>query len=701
MAMVVGVDVGGTFTDAVAEVDGRQVRGKAFSTGDVTGGIFAALAVLCEQLGMTEQELLTGTQRFVLGNTIVTNAIDEMKLADVGLITTFGFKDTLRIARSGRDIDVDPHNLRPYPHVVDRRNVREVKERVDVGGNVVVALDEAGVVEEIDALVASGVQAIAVCLLWSFRNPAHERRIGELVAERHPEIPYTLSCELTPVYREYERMVTTVLDAAVKPLVGRHFVELERQLSERGLAVRAQIMQIHGGFLSFEETAKAPINMFNSGPVGGVTGARLLGDRLGRDRLLTVDMGGTSLDAAAIIDGELRILPRARIGAFPTSLTVVDIESIGAGGGSIGWIDERGLMRVGPHSAGSAPGPACYGRGGESPTVTDAALILGLINPDYYLGGTVALDTGAARDAMAAKLGNPLGLDVEEAARGMYRLSVSQMANATRKITINRGHDPREFTMVSFGGAMGLCVGAIADEMGCVEIVVPQNASVFSAWGLMHADAVFTEVRTAPWDFGQPAATLEEAFAELEASATAWFEQEGVPLDQRELVREADMKFAGQIFEVMTRLPPEALTDADKPRIRERFIRDYEVEFGAGTAWIEAELLVINARIRAIGHTRSDGPSAVATTGTEAMTYERELVDPIDGVRKTVLVHRGFAVAGATAEGPCVLEEIDTTVFVPTGMSASVTAAGDVLLSRQRADDARRATTDVELAPTR
>ena len=681
MTIMIGVDIGGTFTDCVAEVDGRLVRGKAFSTHpDVTSGIFNALGVVAEELSTTADSLLSGAERFVLGNTIVTNAIDEMKLADVGLITTHGFKDTLRIARSGRDIDRDPHHLRPYPHPVDRRNIREVIERVDAYGAIVVPLDEQQAIGEIDALAEAGVEAIAVCLLWSFRDPTHERRLAELVHERHPHIPVSLSSELTPVYREYERMVTTVLDAAVKPIVAGHFEELERRLRESGLSVNAQIMQIHGGFLSFRETAKAPINMFNSGPVGGVTGARQLGARLGRDKLLTCDMGGTSLDAAAIIDGDLRILPRARVGAFPTSLTAVDIESIGAGGGSIGWIDERGLMRIGPHSAGSRPGPACYGFGGEDPTVTDAALVLGLINPDYYLGGTVELDVDAARQAIETNLATPLGLTVDEAARGIYRLAVSQMANATRKITINRGHDPREFTMVSFGGAMGLCIGAIAEQMGCAEILVPQNASVFSAWGLMHADAVLTEVRTTPWDFSQPVKTLEAAFADLEAIARDWFDEEQIPAEQRELVREADMKFAGQIFEVTTRLPNATLTDNDKPLIRERFIADYEAEFGSGTAWTEAELLVVNARARAIGRTPAL-QHATAIVAGGSLTYERELLDPIDGRRKTVPVHRGFAGIGE-ATGPCLLEEKDTVVFVPRGMTVSLTEAGDFLVSR-------------------
>jgi N-methylhydantoinase A len=445
-------------------------------------------------------------------------------------------------------------------------------------------------------------------------------------------------------------------------------------------------MQVHGGFLSIQETAKAPINMFNSGPVGGVAGARLLGQRIGRSKILTADMGGTSLDAAPIIDGQLRILPRARIGHFPTSLTAVDIESIGAGGGSLGWIDERGLLRVGPRSAGSRPGPVCYGNGGTEPTVTDAALVMGLINPDYYLGGTMTLDADLARQQITERLGRRLGLEPEAVAHGIYRLTVHQMANAARKITINRGHDPRDFTMVNFGGAMGLFAAAIARETGVKEIVVPANAAVFSAWGLMHADAVYTEVRTTPWNFRQPAADLEKHFAELEAGAQQWFTDESIPPAQRELVREADMKFAGQIFEVTTRLPDEPLTEELKGVLRERFVQDYESEFGAGTAWAESEVLLINSRIRALGKTEPllQQADAVSVPG-DAQQYEREIIDPFDGNPLKVTVYRGFA-AVRFAFGPCILEEVDTTVYVPAGASAAMSDAGDVIITLNAAD---------------
>ncbi|WP_456696165.1 hydantoinase/oxoprolinase family protein [Aeromicrobium sp. P5_D10] len=680
MTLHVGIDVGGTFTDAVALQDGVAFRAKAFSTKDVTTGILGAIEVLRDRLNLGEDDFFASVDRFVLGNTIVTNAVDEQKYAPVALFTTAGFRDTLRIARSARTEERDPHEMLMPPEVVDRRRIFEVAERIDAHGAVLLELEESEIKTVVDAALASGAEAIAVCLLWSFRNAAHEQAIGEYLKANHPDLPFTLSSSLTPVYREYERMVTTALDAAVKPLVATHFQQLADQLRDKGLRAPVQIMQVHGGFLSVDETQKAPISMFNSGPVGGVTGARLLGQQLGRSKVLTADMGGTSLDAAAIMDDELRLLARAEIGGLPTSLTAVDIETIGAGGGSLAWIDGRGLLRVGPHSAGSTPGPACYGAGGTRPAVTDAALVLGLINADYYLGGTVQLHVELARQAIEEHVAQPLGISVDEAAQGIYQLASSQMSNALRKITVNRGHDPREFTLVGFGGACGLFAASLAHDIGVTEVVIPRNAAVFSAYGLMHADSVFSAVRTSPWTAHQPAEELEKEFAGLEQRAQAWFESEGIPEDHRELYREADMKFVGQIFEVTTKLKSGTFTEDDKDDLRERFIADYEVEFGAGTAWTETDILLVNSRVRAVGRSDVQRTTSVAGESDEQHSRtRRSVLEPAVDGRAEIDIHRGFAALGR-ADGPCLLEESDTTIFVPTGGSVELTDEGHFLL---------------------
>lgn len=679
MTLHVGIDVGGTFTDAVAVRDGRAVRGKAFSTQDVTTGILDALAVLEGRLDVGKDGFYSQIDRFVLGNTIVTNAVDEQKYSAVGLLTTQGFRDTLRIARSARADERDPHQMAPPPEIIDRNRIVEVAERVDAQGNVLVPLREDAIDLAVERARAAGAESLAVCLLWSFRNPQHEQEIGKYLETHYPGLPYTLSSALTPVYREYERMVTTTLDAAVKPIVAQHFEQLDTELANRGLRTRVQIMQVHGGFLSVAETSKAPIGMFNSGPVGGVTGARLLGHQLGRQQVLTADMGGTSLDAAAIIDDEFRVLPRAEIGTLPTSLTAVDIETIGAGGGSLAWVDGRGVVRVGPHSAGAVPGPACYGQGGQRPAVTDAALVMGLLNPDYYLGGTVTLYPDKAREAVHRNLAEPLGLDTDEAAHGVYRLATSQMANAVRKITVNRGHDPREFTLIGFGGACGLFAAAIAAEMGVGEVIIPRDAAVFSAYGLMHADSIFSAVQTTPWTFGDPAADLEQEFSSLEARAQEWFEAEGIPEQRRELYREADMKFMGQIFEVTTRLPNKSLDEQDKDLLRQRFVTDYEAEFGSGTAWTEAEILLVNSRVQAVGRTEAQQITDKGGGGERHSTEQRDCVEPATRQRRKIEAHRGFSAIGK-AQGPCLLEEPDTTVYVPAGAVVEVVDGGHFLI---------------------
>ncbi|MDW5597458.1 hydantoinase/oxoprolinase family protein [Conexibacter stalactiti] len=679
MRIEVGVDVGGTFTDAVVTADGELIRAKAYSTKDVTSGILDVLGRAREQLELEENVFYGAIEKFVLGNTIVTNVIDELRFPAVGLLTTAGFKDTLRIARSNRGPSRDAHANAAPPEIVGRDRIVEIAERVDVDGNVLRAVDADAARAEISALLEQGVEAIAVCFLWSFKNPANEQAVAALVRELAPDLPVTLSSELAPVYREYERMVTTVLDAACKPVVATHFQQLDAALRERGLASGLKLMQVDGGFLSVEEAGKTPIKMFNSGPVGGVEGARRLGDSLGLRRVVTADMGGTSFDAAIISDGAYRVLPRAQMGEFPTSLTAVDISSIGAGGGSIAWIDSRGLMRVGPKSAGSVPGPACYGRGGEQPTVTDATVAMGLIDPGYFLGGTIPLDRDKARAAIET-VATPLGYDVDAAAGGIYRLTTVQMANAIRALTVNRGHDPREFTMVSFGGACGLFAAEIARECDVARVVVPAAASVFSAFGLLHADSVFTAVQTTPWNFAQSAEDLELAYAALEARVQEWFGADAIAADAREVVREADMKFAGQVFEVTTTLPAAAFTEGLKDQVRDRFIVDYEAEFGAGTAWTEAEVVVTNTRVKGIGRFGSaDSAPVQVTLDGERSQRRREIVEPMSGLRREVDVHRGLAL-GERRDGPCVVEEPDTNLYVPEGATIARDAHANYII---------------------
>ena len=683
MEIEVGVDVGGTFTDAAVAADREVVRAKAHTTTDVTSGILDVLSRARQQLELGEAEFFGSVRKFVLGNTIVTNVIDELHFPAVGLLTTAGFRDTLRIARSARGPSRDAHTQVTPPEIVRRDRIVEVAERVDVNGTVLKGFDTEAARPAVEALLDSGVEAVAICFLWSFKNPQNELAAAELVRSLSPDVPVTVSSEIAPVYREYERMVTTTLDAACKPVVAEHFEALEAALRDKGLRAGVKLMQVDGGFVSVTEAAKAPIKMFNSGPVGGVEGARRLGAALGIDQMVTADMGGTSFDAAVITGGEYRVLPRAEMGQFPTALAAVDIASIGAGGGSIAWIDARGLMRVGPRSAGSVPGPACYDRGGEEPTVTDATVTMGLIDPDYFLGGTIKLDGDRARAAIEDRVARALGLSAEAAAAGVYRLTAVQMANAIRALTVNRGHDPREFTLDAYGGACGLFAAEIARECDVARVVVPAAASEFSAFGLLHADSVFTAVQTSPWTFAAAADDLEEAFAGLQGRVDEWFTADAIPGDAREVVREADMKFAGQVFEVTTRLPDEAFTDALKDRVRRQFIVDYESEFGSGTAWTEADILVTNTRIKGIGRLGSASEGLVRAEIEPQHTRKRTITEPMTRETVEVDVHRGVPL-GEQRSGPCIVEEPDTNLYVPAGSTIRRDAQANYIIDVQR-----------------
>ncbi|PWA09223.1 5-oxoprolinase [Pueribacillus theae] len=668
MGYEVGIDIGGTFTDVVVTGTNQLWTAKALSTKDIVSGILVGLEEVSKRMDIGVRQLVPKINRFVLGNTIVTNAIDEMRLAKVGLLTTKGFADTLRIARSARGSEYDPHLQKPKPDIVDRQNIVEITERVDVNGDEVVKLDEEQIRNELKNLLDKGVQAIAVCFLFSFRNPKHEQRVKEILAELAPEVPCTLSSEIAPMYREYERMVTTVLDAAVKPIVERHFEELERKFNKYGLQCEIKIMQVNGGFASIGDVIKKPIYMFNSGPVGGVVASKAIGNKLNIDKIITADMGGTTFDTSFISDGEARIVQRAEIGEFSTSLTVVDIEGIGAGGGSIAWLDSRGLLRVGPKSAGANPGPVCYDNGGTEPTVTDAAVVLNLLDPNYYLGGSVEINRDKAVQAIKDKLADSLDLSIEKTASGIYQLTIHQMANAIRSITINRGYDPRDFSLVSFGGATGLFVAAIGHELGINEIIIPKQASVFSATGLLQAEAIYTTSKTAPWTFNQSIDYLNTVFNELDQKALEWFEKESIPEETRILIREVDMKFNGQIFEVATRIPNGVLTEEDKTVIRQSFIEDYEKEFGAGTAWEDAEILLVNARIRAVGGSKEAAGKQMKElrTGVELLRKDmRDVFEPMSGELLNIPVYRDGIESAVS--GTCILELPDTTIFVPKG----------------------------------
>jgi N-methylhydantoinase A len=671
----IGVDIGGTFTDVVA-ADGAGVthRAKVPTTpDDYTRGIVAGLQRLAAVVGLPLPELMAGTELFINGTTIVTNAIAELRGRQTGVIVTRGFRDTLRIARSARTNEMDLHTQTPPPDVVARQDVLEIDERVDFSGREVVALDERQVLAAAHHLVEGrGCEAIAICFLWSFINPAHERRARDLVAAAHPDVFVTASSDVFPVAREYERLVTTIFNGFASAGVAAYVTDLERRLRDLGCPVAPAIMQSIGGLISPEEARERPISLINSGPAGGVMGARAMAARLGLRDVVTADMGGTSFDTALIKDLQPTLAHRAQIGKFATGLSMIDISAIGAGGGSILWIDNRGAPRVGPESAGAEPGPACYGHGGSRPTVTDMAVAMNLIDPDRFLGGSMRLDRDAAEHAIRTRVAEPLERGLDATLTGLTHILVDTMANAVRAISIQKGHDPRDFTMLGYGGASGLFLPLICRATGIRDLVIPDNAAVFSAYGMLWADGVRSFVRTVNWIV--PAGPLEpvnEVLTALAGQAREALVRRGFPGDAIELAYEGDFKFAGQAFEVTIPLPSAVLAEADREGLSETFTRSYERLYGPGTAWEGFPVLMLNARVTATGRVTSPTLAPAHRDGRDgdaAAAASRTALVPETGRREALPAYSGDQLwPGMSVEGPALIDDVDTTVYVPSG----------------------------------
>jgi N-methylhydantoinase A len=667
----IGVDIGGTFTDVVVATEsGRQHRAKQPTThGDYGRGIVDALElVAARELEMPLPDLLARTGALVNGTTIVTNAVAELRGSEVGLIVTKGTRDTLRIARAARTNDYDMHTQVALPDLVARDAIVEVEERIDYSGAVVVGLDPEKAEAKLRELVeGQEVEALAICLLWSFQNPAHEEILGEIATRLYPGIFLSLSSTVYPVHREYERMVTTVLNSFTGSAVADYVDGLERELAARGYAAPIALMQSIGGRIPSSQAKERPISLVNSGPVGGVIGAQNLGRAYGLDRVITADMGGTSFDCALIDRGEVGLAHRAELNRFLTGLSLVDITAIGAGGGSIAWIDSRGMPRVGPRSAGSVPGPACYGRGGAEPTVTDATLALGFIDPDYFLGGTMEVDRGLAEAAIAAKIGEPLGWETTEAAAAIWTIVVQSMSAAVRAVSIEKGHDPREFTLVQYGGAGALFSAPIARSLGISRVIIPGSASTFSAAGLMHADARRSLVQTINWNvLRESPDRARAAFRELATAAREELRADGFDDEAIEVKLEGDLKFIGQAFEVTMEVDVEAL---DSQLVYDNFVTTYEAMYGEGTAWEGFDVMLLNCRVTGVGRTAKPEIPRVATNGADpeaARKGPREVFMPDAGRAVEMSIYSDERLApGARIDGPAILELRDTTIYVP------------------------------------
>jgi N-methylhydantoinase A len=685
-AFHIGVDIGGTFTDVVvSSVSGNLYRAKGLTAhGDYGRGIVDVLELVAErELNMPLEALLARTQSFVNGTTIVTNAIAELRGSRVGLIVTKGTRDTLRIARAPRTNDYNMQTQVPLPDLVPREAIVEVEERVDYSGRVVVALTRERAEAAVRHVVEQqGAEALAVCLLWSFQNPDHERLLGEVARELYPDMFVSLSSDVHPVHREYERMVTTVLNSFSGDAVANYVDGLARELSTRGLEVPFALMQSIGGRIPSENAKSRPISLINSGPVGGVIGAQSLGREYGIDQIITADMGGTSFDCALIDRGEVGLAHRAELNRFLTGLSLIDISAIGAGGGSIAWIDNRGLPRVGPRSAGSVPGPACYGRGGTEPTVTDVSVALGFIDPDYFLGGSMHVDRSLAEEAIARHVGEPVGWNVTEAAAAIWSIVVQNMSGAVRAVSIEKGHDPREFTMVQYGGAGALFSAAIARSIAIGRVIIPANASTFSANGLVHADSRRSYVRTVNWNVLRESPDhARRTYAELVEEARTDLHADGFADDAIEMTIEGDFKFLGQAFEVTMPVDVDAL---EPQAVYDRFVETYEAIYGEDTAWEGFDVMLLNCRVTGVGQTEKPTVRRYEVRShdaQEARKGDRTVYMPDVGREEAIPVYSDqLLTPGAQLEGPAIVEVRDTTIYVPVGTGFSVDGYGNYVL---------------------
>lgn len=613
MNYIVGVDIGGTFTDCVVVDDeGTITIGKALSTPpDFSVGAVNSVREAGKNLGLhNEGELLRSTSVFFHACTIGENTLITRSGAKTGLITTKGFPDTILMMRGkiteGLTETESAHfsALRKPDPIVSRPLIEEVSERIDYKGSTLIRLDTDEAKQVIDRLAAKGVESVAICLLWSIANDSHERSLAAIIRNNHPSVFVSLSSEVTPFLGEYERTATTVFNAYIGPKISGYLQNLQRVLKLKGLNREPLIMQAYGGVLGIRDSCKNAVGTIESGPASGVVGSQFLGKLIGEKNILATDMGGTTFKVSVIRDGIIERDYKPVILRHTILATKIWVESIGAGGGSIAWIDpETGLLKVGPQGAGANPGPVCYGQGGTEPTVSDADLVLSYLNEKYFLGGRMMLDKNRALKAITEKIAKPLGISGIEAARGIYRISNAHMSDLIRRATVEKGHDPRNFVLFAFGGAGPVHASKYAADLGIQQVIIPLTASVHGATGLISSDVVYEYGKSdhviVPADGnrinGNFSTLVQKAFEDLRS---AGFNTENI-----RIMRSVDMRYRYQVHELNVPFPPgtSEVTEIDMEELYARFDDLYEKSYGKGSGYREAGKEILTFRLTAIG----------------------------------------------------------------------------------------------------
>lgn len=695
----VGVDIGGTFTDCVVITSsGELLAAKSPSTPPAfANGMLNAMGLVAERLGLGFEEFCGRIQLLTHGTTVGTNALIQRRGAKVGLITTKGHEDIIHIMRGSRGIDSRnlnqlvhfPESQKPVP-IVPKRYIRGVSERVDCHGQVVVELNEAEVIASVDELLAMGVEAFAVCLLWSFKAPRHELRIAELIRQRAPGVFVSCSVELAPKWGEYERLTATALNAYIGPVTSNYLQQLDARLKSAGYRHPLQITSCGGGSISVDRAIQAPLLTLDSGPVSGVTASKFLGQLIGCENIITTDMGGTSFDVGIIHQGRPAYNSIANVAQYEYFIPKVDIQAIGSGGGSLARVDALTCtLRVGPDSAGADPGPACYGKGNMTPTVTDADVVLGYIDPDNFLGGRIKLDRAKSREAVE-RVAKEIGLGVMETAAGIAKIAEFKMADIIRKTTVEKGFDPRDFTVFAFGGAGPVHAGVFSRELGVQRVLIPLNriASTWCAFGAATADILHVheqvDIQSSPFKLAHVNPILQR----LAQHASAQMKKDGVSLSKVRLSFSIDMRHRGQINEVEVDLPAlgargkPQLTQAGLEALNKAFYERYEAIYGKGSSYADARLEMVTFRVRARSATqelklkrstrkREANPKA-ALTG-HRQVYWSDLRKSV----RTPIYNGALLSHGLQVNGPAVVETTDTNIVVQPQQQLRVDALGN------------------------
>lgn len=669
----VGIEIGGTFTDIIAvDAGGRVTTHKVSTTpSNPAIGSFEGLDEMKIDLSLLDT--------FLHGSTIATNAVLERKGAKTGLLTTHGFRDVLIIQRFDKKDSYNPFYRRPEP-LIPRNRIKEIPERLGADGTELIPLNDDAVQRALLALVADGVESLAISFLHAYANADHERRAREFAYDAFPQLHISISSDVLPKFREYERTSTTVISAYVKPIVDRYLLEFERRLEEVQFGGAFLIMQANGGVVPSSGARASPASMYLSGPAAGVVGAQHLSRRAQLPNLLTLDVGGTSTDLALITDSRAMITSEGEIGGLPMALPMIDIVSIGAGGGSIAWRDRGGMLRVGPQSAGAQPGPVCYGRGGTQPTLTDALVVLGLIPSDRFLGGRMVLEIEAAQSAVE-ELARSYEMNALQMAESIARIAVANITQATRLVSIQRGHDPRRYAICAYGGAGPLLASLVAEQLSVPRVVVPPNPGLFSAFGLLVSDFKrdFTRSRLRRLT-ALTVADVRKDVDDLRSRAADEFASYGLTKDELRYETWLDLRYEGQGFELPIPIADSHLSGGDLSLVRELFNATHLARYGHN--FPEHEVVLVSYRVTV----SASREASYIHTEPARPTERRSGRVFFDGSWHTCAFRfRHELGSGDALNGPAVVSEDTATTFIPRGWAVRVDAIGNLVIDRSPA----------------